>query len=157
MSELKNSDGVKYRGGISVYACQSDTTNPKVLMLAKNTNIISEERFNELVSLPKGTKALLDSEELRVILETYFGFWKGMYEEHEIEVQKNRFGKVVAGDIRYVGEERTDKAWCNTMLCSVEAREKSKYGSVVTMEEVGGVAELNVEDMVRSRSGSDDY
>lgn len=149
MSELKNIDGEKYRGGISVYACQSDTTHPTVLMLAKNAKLISEARYGELTNLPKGTKPLLDIEELGVILETYFGFNKGQYEEHEIEVQKSRMGKAVAGEIRYTGEERTDKTWCNSLLCSKEAREKSKYGSVVTMEVRQGVGELNIDDIVK--------
>ena len=149
MGELKNIDGEKYRRGISVYACQSDTTHPTVLMLAKNAGLITEQRYVELTSLPKGTKPVLDNDELCVILETYFGFNKGHYEEHEIEVQKNRMGKAVAGEIRYIGEERTDKTWCDSLLCSREAREKSKYGSVVTMEVRQGVGELNIDDIVK--------
>lgn len=155
MSDLKNTDGVKYRSAISVYACQSDTTNPKVLSLAQMAGIISQDRFNEILNVPKGTKPKLDSEELRVILETYFGFYKGIFEEHEIEIQKNRFGKAVAGDIRYTGEERTDKSWCATGLASREAIEKNKYGSVVTMEVKNGVSELCLDDI--SRGSSDDY
>lgn len=151
MSKLKNSDGSKYRGGISVYACQSDTTNPRILMLASSVGIITRERFEELTNVPKGTKSLLDNEELSAILETYFGFRDGVYETHEIEIQKTRFGKTVAGDLRYTGEERTDKEWCNSALSSVEAREKNKYGSVVTMDVVDGVGELNIDDLVGAR------
>lgn len=156
MSDLKNIDGEKYRGGISVYACQSDTTHPTVLMLAKNTKRLTEERFEELTNVPKGTKPLLDSEELRVILETYFGFNKGAYEEHECHaIQKTRMGKTVAGEMRYTGEERTDKDWCSTGLASIEAVEKNKYGSVVTMEVRQGVGELSLDDVVRG--SRDDY
>lgn len=156
MSELKNIDGEKYRGGIAVYACQSDTTHPKVLMLAKSTNLLSPERYEELLNVPKGTKPLLDNSELCVILETYFGFHRGEYEEHEIpSIQKTRMGKLVAGEIRYTGEERTDKAWCATGLASKEAVEKNKYGSVVKMEVVHGVAELSIEDI--SKGSREDY
>ena len=156
MSDLKNIDGEKYRGGIAVYACQSDTTHPKVLMLAKNTGLVTPERYEELTNVPKGTKPLLDSSELCVILETYFGFNKGDYEEHEIpSTQKTRMGRIVAGELRYTGEERTDKAWCATGLASREAVEKNKYGSVVTMEVVHGVSELSIDDMVKG--SMDDY
>ena len=154
MSKLKNIDGEKYRGCISVYACQSDTTHPTVLMLAKGAGLINEDRYTELTNVPKGTKPVLDSEELCGILSTYFGFNGGKYEEHEINIQKNRMGKKVGGEIRYTGEERTDKAWCESMLSSREAREKSKYGSVVTMDVRDGVGELSVDDMVKG-SGED--
>lgn len=151
----KNVDGSKYRKGISVYACQSDTTNPKVLYLAKMVGILTEERYSEILNVPKGTKPMLDSEELRVILETYFGFYKGIFEEHEIAIQKNRFGKTVAGDIRYTGEERTDKAWAESNVASREARESSRYGGVVTMTEGDGTSELSIDDVPRGRN--EDY
>lgn len=156
MSDLKNIDGQKYRGGLSVYACQSDTTNETLLRMAKSSGIITQERYDELLNVQKSTKAVLDTEELGVILETYFGFNGGEYETHEIVgAQKTRFGKVLAGELRYTGEERTDKAWCNTGLASREACEKNRYGSVVTMEERGGVGELSLDDI--SRGSSNDW
>ena len=155
MSDLKNTDGDKYRGAISVYACQSDTTHPVVLDLAVKTGKITKERYQELTNVPKGTKPLLDNSELCDILEDYFGFKNGQFEQHECQLQKNRRGVTVAGEYRYTGEERTDDDWCSTGLASREAVEKGKYGSVVTMEVRSGVSELCLDDM--PRGGSDDY
>jgi hypothetical protein len=153
MSQLKNTDGNKYRGRLSVYACQSDTTHPVVLDLAKKSGMITEERVKEILDVQKGTKSILDNSELSVILESFFGFEGGMFESHEIEgVQKTRTGKSLAGEVRYTGEERTDKAWCSTALASPEAKEKSVYGSIVTMEEHQGYGELSIID-----SESSDY
>ena len=155
MSELKNTDGEKYRGAVSVYACQSDTTHPVVLGLALKVGLITPERFEELSNVPKGTKPLLDNSELCDILETYFGFTRGQFEQHEVDLQKTRSGRVVAGEYRYTGEERTDKDWCSTGLASREAVEKGKYGSVVTMEVSSGVSELCLDDV--TRGSSEDY
>lgn len=152
MSDLKNIDSDNYskRRAISVYACQSDVTHPTVLMLAKNAGKITKERYEELTNLPKGSKPVLDIKELSDILETYFGFYKGICEEHELPyIQTTRMGLKVAGEVRYTGEERTDKSWCDCGLASVEAREKNKYGSIVTMDVRDGVAELSIEDTVR--------
>ena len=56
MSDLKNTDGDKYRGALSVYACQSDTTHPVVLDLAVKTGKITKERYQELTNVPKALK-----------------------------------------------------------------------------------------------------
>lgn len=158
MSDLKNVDGDNYpnRRAISVFACQSDTTHPTVLGLAEKAGFISKERLEELTNVQKGTKPLLDNQELSVILENYFGFSKGNFETHEImAIQTTRFGKKVVGEYRYTGEERNDDEWCNSQLCSREAREKNRHGSIVTMDEGDGVMELHIDDM--SRRDIDDY
>lgn len=157
MSDLKNTDGHKYRGSIPVWACQSDTTHPVVLDLAMKAGLISEERVQELSSLPKGVKPVLDIEELCVILETYFGFENGMYEIHELEIQTTRLGKQVAGEYRYTGVERTDKAWCSTGLASRDAYEISRYGGVVNIEDKEYVTEINLDDISRGNGSNEDY
>ena len=63
----------QYRRGIAVYACQSDTTHPKVLELAHGAGAITQERYEVLSKPEKGVRPVLEPEELEVILETYFG------------------------------------------------------------------------------------
>ena len=74
--------------------------------------------------------------EISIILESYFGFQDGVYEEYVIEGrQKTRFGKDVLEETRYTGIERTDKAWVSTGLASAEAKEIAKFGDVLVVGE----------------------
>ena len=155
LEELENK---QYRRGISVYACQSDTTHPKVLELAYGAGAITEERYEVLSKPDKGVRPILEQEELEVILETYFGFKRGVYEVSECHgIQKSRFGKQLAGELRYMGEERTDKDWVETGLASREAKEKSKYGGFVRMDEHDGYSELSIDDVLGRGRGVGDY
>ena len=59
----------------------------------------------------------------------------GMDINHKFEVQecvqhKNRFGEVVICD-RYVGVERTDKAWVESGYASVEAQDRSRNNKLL--------------------------
>lgn len=155
LEELENK---QYRRGISVYACQSDTTHPKVLELAKGAGYITQERY-ELLSKPeKGVRPELEPDELEVILKNYFGFNKGIYEVSECHgVQKSRFGKQLAGELRYMGEERTDKEWIETGLASREAKEKSRYGGFVRMDDYDSHSELSIDDVLGRGRGNSDY
>ena len=138
--ETKVAEG-KYQGGISVYACQSDTTHPKVLQLALGAGLITKERYEVLTNSEKGVKPILDKQELTDILEHYFGFYKGMCDEDECHaIQTTRFGNKVAGEYRYMGEERMDKDWCSSGLASQAVMEKVKYGSLLA--EVSGSDDL---------------
>lgn len=124
----------KYHG-IPVYACLSDTLNPKLLSLAHSAGVLCKERYTELMTPSKHEKELTDME-LSILLEAYFGFQDGVYEEYIIEGrQKSRFGKDVLGETRYTGIERTDKDWINTGLASGEAKEISKFGDVLMVGE----------------------
>lgn len=155
LEELENK---QYRRGIAVYACQSDTTHPKVLELAKGAGAITQERYEVLSNPDKGVRPILEPEELEVILETYFGFNKGIYQEYECHgIQKGRFGQRLAGELRYTGEERTDKDWVETGLASREAKEKSKYGGFVRMDEHDGYSELSIDDVLGRGLGNSDY
>ena len=158
MCELKNSDGRKYRGGLSVYACHSDVTHPMVLQLATQSGVITESRYEELMSVEEGVEKVLTPEELSLVLENFFGFHQGTYEEFHIEGwQKTRFKKKVIGEVRYTGAERTDLDWIETGLASSEAVEKAKFGSVVRMEDRVGCGELVVEDALNSQKTNNEY
>ena len=66
---------------------------------------------------------------LSYILENYFGFQDGVYEEEYIEgYQKTRIPSQnkVKECLRYVGYERTDDSWIKSGLASKEACELSK-------------------------------
>ena len=112
--------GKNFKRGIAVYACQSDVKHPTLLRVAHGAGVLSRE------PTPK---------ELGDILENYFGFCNGDYEQHLIEgVQRTRFGMKVFGEYRYCGSERTDKDWCDTGLASVEAVETMKYGEALVID-----------------------
>lgn len=132
---------------ISVYASQSDTTHPKVLELANTAGILSNERLEALLLTEQGVKAELEPIELGEVLEKFFGFKDGICEIHECHgVQKTRFGKQLAGELRYTGEERTDKDWLESGMASSEVKEFSKYGGEVSMEENKGYGEMVIND-----------
>ena len=124
----------KYRG-VPVYACQSDTLNPKLLSIAYTVGLLCPERYKELMTPSKYEKVLTDME-ISLLLESYFGFQDGVYEEYIIEGrQKTRFGKDVLGETRYTGIERTDKDWVSTGMASAEAKEIAKFGDVLVVGE----------------------
>ena len=131
---MSENDEKKYKKkyhGVPVYACQSDTLNPKLLSLAHSAGVICPERYTELMTPSKYEKEL-SAIELSTILESYFGFQDGNFEEYVIEGrQKSRFGKDVLEEIRYTGIERTDKEWVSTGLASAEAKEIAKFGDVL--------------------------
>ena len=135
---MSENDEKKYKKkyhGVPVYACQSDTLNPKLLSLAHSAGVICPERYTELMTPSKYEKEL-SAIELSTILESYFGFQDGNFEEYVIEGrQKSRFGKDVLEEIRYTGIERTDKEWVSTGLASAEAKEIAKFGDVLMVGE----------------------
>ena len=135
MSENDEKQYKKKYHGVPVYACQSDTLNPKLLSLAHSAGVLCPERYTELMTPSKYEKVLTDME-ISIILESYFGFQDGVYEEYVIEGrQKTRFGKDVLEETRYTGIERTDKEWVNTGLASAEAKEIAKFGDVLVVGE----------------------
>ena len=77
----------------------------------------------------------LTDEQLSLILENYFGFESGGYEEHLVEgSQVNKIGGGrVEGVKRYTGWERLDNGWVDTGLASREAYELCKYGEVLAL------------------------
>ena len=137
---------------VPVYACQSDTIHPKILELAKGAGLVSDERYKSLCNPSIGVRAELLPEELEGILLNYFGFDMGICEVHECHgIQKSRFGKQLAGELRYTGEERTDKEWLDSGLASREVLEFSKYGGEVSMEENNGYGNMVINDFLEGK------
>ena len=77
----------------------------------------------------------ISPEQLSLILENYFGFEGGAYEEHLVEgSQVNKIGGGRVENVkRYTGWERLDKEWVDTGLASREAYELCKYGEVLAL------------------------
>ena len=123
--------GKNFKRGIAVYACQSDVKHPTLLRVAHGAGVLGKDRYDLLST----TEEEPTPKELGDILENYFGFCNGDYEQHLIEgVQRTRFGMKVFGEYRYCGSERTDKDWCDTGLASVEAVETMKYGEALVID-----------------------
>ena len=134
---------------ISVYCSQSDTVHPKVLELANAAGLITNERYDVLTKPEQGSRAELEPDELEKVLENFFGFDKGFCEIHECHgIQTTRFGDKRAGELRYTGEERTDKDWLNSGMASQEVKEFSKYGGEVIMDESKGYGEMVINDFL---------
>ena len=137
--------GKNFKRGIAVYACQSDVKHPTLLRVAHGAGVLSKDRYDILST----TEEELTPKELGDILENYFGFCNGDYEQHLIEgVQRTRFGMKVFGEYRYCGSERTDKDWCDTGLASVEAVETMKYGEALVIDCGKGQDESEINKVV---------
>ena len=120
---------------VAVYATEMDVKHPAILRLAYNANIIPKEQFQQMLQVENQLEVSLTNEQLSLILENYFGFEHGEYEEHLIEgSQVNKIGGGRVENIkRYTGWERLDKEWVDTGLASREAYELCKYGEVLAL------------------------
>ena len=120
---------------VAVYATELDVKNPTILRLAYNANIIPQEQFQQMLQVENQLEVLLTNEQLSLILENYFGFESGGYEEHLVEgSQVNKIGGGRVENVkRYTGWERLDKEWVDTGLASREAYELCKYGDTLTL------------------------
>ena len=119
---------------VAVYATELDVKHPTILRLAYNANIVTEEQFQQMLQVDNQIDIEISPEQLSLILENYFGFEHGEYEEHLIEgSQVNKIGGRVENVKRYTGWERLDKEWVDTGLASREAYELCKYGEVLAL------------------------
>ena len=120
---------------VAVYATELDVKHPTILRLAYNANIVTKEQFQQMLQVENQIDVELTNEQLSLILENYFGFSCGEYEEHLIEgSQVNKIGGSRVENIkRYTGWERLDNEWVDTGLASREAYELCKYGEVLTL------------------------
>ena len=120
---------------VAVYATELDVKNPTILRMAYIAKIIPEEQYQKILQVDNQIDIELTNEQLAYILENYFGFEHGEYEEHLVEgSQVNRIGGERIENVkRYVGWERLDNEWVDTGLASREAYELSKYGEVLTL------------------------
>ena len=118
---------------VAVYATELDVKHPTILRLAYNANIMPQEQFQQMLQVDNQLEVSLTNEQLSLILENYFGFENGEYEEHLIEgSQVNKIGGGRVENVkRYTGWERLDKEWVDTGLASREAYELCKYGELL--------------------------
>ena len=123
------------RNVVAVYATEMDVKNPTILRLAYNANLVTKEQFQQILQVENQLEVSLTNEQLSLILESYFGFENGAYEEHLIEgSQVNKIGGGRVENVkRYTGWERLDKEWVDTGLASREAYELCKYGEVLAL------------------------
>ena len=123
------------RNVVAVYATELDVKHPTILRLAYNANIIPQEQFQQMLKVENQIDIELTNEQLSLILENYFGFESGGYEEHLVEgSQVNKIGGGRDENLkRYTGWERLDKEWVDTGLASREAYELCKYGEVLAL------------------------
>ena len=121
------------RNVVAVYATELDVKHPTILRLAYNANIIPQEQFQQMLKVENQLE--ISPEQLSLILENYFGFESGGYEEHLVEgSQVNKIGGGRVENVkRYTGWERLDKEWVDTGLASREAYELCKYGEVLAL------------------------
>ena len=120
---------------VAVYATELDIKHPTILRLAYNANIVTKEQFQQILKVDNQIDIEISPEQLSLILENYFGFENGAYEEHLVEgSQVNKIGGDRVDNVkRYTGWERLDKEWVDTGLASREAYELCKYGEVLAL------------------------
>ena len=123
------------RNVVAVYATEWDIKHPTILRLAYNANIVTKEQFQQILKVDNQIDIEISPEQLSIILENYFGFSYGEYEEHLVEgSQVNKIGGGRVENVkRYTGWERLDKEWVDTGLASREAYELCKYGEVLAL------------------------
>ena len=121
------------RSVVAVYATEWDIKHPTILRLAYISNIIPKEQFQQMLKVENQLE--ISPEQLSLILENYFGFENGEYEEHLVEgSQVNKIGGGRVENVkRYTGWERLDNEWVDTGLASREAYELCKYGEVLAL------------------------
>ena len=121
------------RNVVAVYATELDVKHPTILRLAYNANIVTKEQFQQILKVENQLE--ISPEQLSLILENYFGFESGGYEEHLVEgSQVNKIGGGRVENVkRYTGWERLDNEWVGTGLASREAYELCKYGEILQL------------------------
>ena len=120
---------------VACYATEWDIKHPTILRLAYSASIVTKEQFQQMLKVENQLEVSLTNEQLSLILENYFGFSCGEYEEHLVEgSQVNKIGGSRVENIkRYTGWERLDNEWVDTGLASREAYELCKYGEVLAL------------------------
>ena len=120
---------------VAVYATEWDVKHPTILRMAYIAKIIQKEQFQQMLQVDNQIDIELTNEQLAYILENYFGFSCGEYEEHLVEgSQVNKIGGSRVENVkRYTGWERIDSEWVDTGLASREAYELCKYGEVLAL------------------------
>lgn len=120
---------------VACYATELDIKHPTILRMAYVANIIPQQQFQQILQVENQLDVEISPEQLSIILENYFGFEGGEYEEHLIEgSQVNKIGGGRVENVkRYTGWERLDNEWVDTGLASREAYELCKYGDILAL------------------------
>lgn len=123
------------RSVVAVYATELDVKHPTILRLAYNASIATKEQFQQMLKVENQLDIEITPEQLSLILENYFGFENGAYEEYLVKgSQVNKIGGDRVESVkRYTGWERLDNEWVDTGLASREAYELCKYGEVLAL------------------------
>ena len=123
------------RNVVACYATEWDVKHPTILRMAYISNIVTKEQYQKICQVENQIDVELTNEQLAYILENYFGFSCGEYEEHLVEgSQVNKIGGSRVENVkRYTGWERLDNEWVDTGLASREAYELCKYGEVLAL------------------------
>ena len=118
-----------------VYATEWDVKHPTILRMAYTSGEISDCEMQKILQVDNQIDIELTNEQLAYILENYFGFESGAYEEYLVKgSQVNKIGGGKVENVkRYTGWERLDNEWIDTGLASREAYELCKYGEVLTL------------------------
>lgn len=118
-----------------VYATEWDVKHPTILRMAYTSGEISDCEMQKILQVDNQIDIELTNEQLAYILENYFGFSCGEYEEHLVEgSQVNKIGGGRVENVkRYTGWERTDDSWVKSGLSSKEACELSKFGEILKL------------------------
>ena len=93
---------------VAVYATEWDVKHPTILRLAYNANIIPQQQFQQILKVENQLDIEISTEQISLILENYFGFEGGEYEEHLVDgSQVNKIGGERIENVkRYTGWER---------------------------------------------------
>ena len=123
------------RNVVAVYATEWDVKHPTILRVAYTSGEISDCEMQKILQVDNQIDIELTNEQLAYILENYFGFQHGEYEEHLVEgSQVNKIGGGRVENVkRYTGWERLDNEWVNSGLASKEACELSKFGEILKL------------------------
>ena len=95
---------------VACYATEWDVKHPTILRMAYVANIIPQEQFEQCLQVKNQIDIEISPEQISLILENYFGFEGGEYEEHLVEgSQVNKIGGGRIENVkRYTGCERLD-------------------------------------------------
>ena len=93
---------------VAVYATEWDVKHPTILRLAYISNIVTKEQFQQMLQVENQLDIEITPEQLSLILENYFGFEYGKYEEYLVEgSQVNKIGGGRIDNVkRYTGGYR---------------------------------------------------
>lgn len=119
---------------LHTFATEVDVKHPTILRMAYVSGEISQDEMQQILQLEDIKDYDVSPYLLAYILENYFGFEWGQYEESFVEgYQETRIPSLqkVKECKRYTGYERLDKDWIESGLASKDAVELYRYGEIL--------------------------